>query len=166
MRDIRFSNDPTPRNIDATARRILAPRLWIPGSDYPGYEEWADKALAQIASERKRSMVAFLGREGVGALLYQRCPEDPSVLEIRNLSVSPEVRRRHFADFLLKQVEAEASVEFPGVTQVVTDTKITNPPVISFFLSRGYSIASINALPSDFGHNGIEDVVLTKPLAA
>ena len=94
MLDIRFSNQPNGRNIDAASELLVRPRLWVPGGDYPAHAEWVDMTLAQIEEERKRAMVAYIGDEQVGVLVYQRHKTDPLKLEIKNLSIEPQARGR------------------------------------------------------------------------
>lgn len=165
MLDFRFSNDPTSRNIDAAAFLLTQPRLWIPGGDYPGHMDWRDKALADLAAERKREMVAFWGNETVGGIIYQRNPADPTVVEIRNVSIENYARGRHVASFLLRQVEFEAPYDFPNVTSISCDTKLANTGFIKFMIYNGYKVTAVEVLPSNFAHNGQPDVLLTKPLA-
>lgn len=164
MLDFRFSNDPTSRNIDATASLLVQPRLWIPSGDYPGHMDWRDKALSQLGTEEKRAILAFWGTEPVGCIIYQRDPSNPLNIEIKNISIEKEARGRHVASFLLRQVEAEAPHDFPGSTDIWVDTKRANSGIIGFLLHSGYGIEATTLLPSNFAHNGEPDVVLTKPL--
>jgi ribosomal protein S18 acetylase RimI-like enzyme len=162
MLDFRITNELSPRNLDATANLLIQPRLWIPEGDYPAHTDWRDKALAEIAAEKKRAMLAYWGNEEVGSVVYQRDPIDPRRVEVRNISIEPKARGRYVASFLLRQVEAEAPIDFPGVDEVVADTKRTNSSILAFAISNGYRIKAITALPSEFAHNGVEDVVLSK----
>ncbi|HEY8992442.1 MAG TPA: GNAT family N-acetyltransferase [Candidatus Microsaccharimonas sp.] len=167
MLDFTFTNTPGGRNQDAISERLVQPRLWIPQGDYPAHLDWREKAIAQIAEEKKRAMIAFWGSDAVGSVVYQQDPKDPSTVEIRNLSVEPYARGRHVASFLLNQTEHEAAVEFPDATRIVTDTKQTNAGLIAFALHNGYKIKIVTTLDeSAFAHNGVQDVVLTKSLSS
>lgn len=168
MKDFHFSNETTRRHIGASAKILERPRLWIPPGTYPGYTDWIEKAIADLEAERKHGMLGWWGSDEVGGIFYQRHPTDPSILEIRNISVEPSARGRHVADFLFRQVEMEAQNEFPGVTRLVVDTKRSNTGVIGFLENSGCCIVGAQILQGNFGHNGEEDVMLTKklPLAA
>ena len=165
MLDFTFTNTPGGRNQDAIADRLVQPRLWIPNGDYPAHLDWYEKAIAQIAEEEKRAMIAYWGSDAVGSVVYQQDPKDPHTVEIRNLSIEPYARGRHVASFLLSQTEHEAAVEFPNATRIVTDTKHTNAGLIAFVLHNGYKVDIVTTLnESGFAHNGVRDVVLVKNL--
>ena len=164
MLDIRFSNQPNGRNLDATSELLRQPRLWVPGGDYPDHPDWVDMALSEIAAEQKRSMVAWMGDEQVGVLVYQRHKTSPDTVEIKNLSVQPQARGRRIADFLFRQVELEGPHDFPGATRLVGDTKVTNAAMIQFALHNGMSLVAVPTLEGTFANNGVPDVVLTKQL--
>jgi GNAT superfamily N-acetyltransferase len=167
MLDFTFTNTPGGRNQDAIAERLIQPRLWIPQGDYPAHLEWREKAIAQIADEKKRAMIAYWGSEAVGSVVYQQDPNDPSTVEIRNLSIEPHARGRHVASFLLHQTEHEAALEFPHTTRIVTDTKRTNASLIAFGLHNGYRIDTVTTLDeSSYAHNGVQDVILAKSLGS
>jgi len=165
MLDFRFTNTPGGRNQDAIAELLIQPRLWIPSGDYPAHIDWREKALAQIVDEKKRAMIAYWGNEAVGGIVYQRDPADPTRVEVRNLSIERHARGRHVASFLLRQVEVEACVDFPGATTIVTDTKHTNTGLILFASENGYYVETVAKLDdSNFAHNGVPDVILAKDL--
>lgn len=164
MRDFRFTDKFTGSNVDAIATLLIQPRLWIPGGDYPAHTEWRDKALAQAASGQKRTMLAWWGDEPVGSIIYQRHPNDPTTAEIRNLSVERHARGRHVADFLLQQALCEMPVDFPGVTSVITDTKLSNTGFLAFAINHGFTASLPTIVEGTFAHNGEPDVVLTKQL--
>lgn len=165
MLDFRFTNAPNGRNKDAVAGLLVQPRLWVPDGDYPGHMEWREKALEDIAAETKRAMVAYWGSEAVGSVVYQRHPDDPATVEIRNLSVEQHARGRHVASFLLAQVECEAVRDFPGAESIIGDTKLANGGLISFLSSRDYAVSTPQVLEAgSFAHNGEPDVVFSKQL--
>lgn len=167
MRDFRISNTLSPRNIDAAASLLVQPRLWIPDQsrDYPGHLEWRDKALSEIESTKKVAMVAFWGSDEVGVCVYQRHPEEPTRVEIRNLSIEPSARGRGLAPFVLRQVECEAPIDFPGATTLIADTKRTNDEMVRFAIGQGFTVQAITTLDSTFAHNNIEDIVFSKVLS-
>lgn len=165
MRDFRFTNETSGRNTDATATLLVQPRLWIPGGDYPDHMRWREKALEEIKQGSKRTMLALWGSDPVGQIIYQRHPQDPAIVEIRNISIEPHARGRLIASFLLRQVEAEASIEFPGATTLVGDTKVTNTGLLAFAASHGYSAQLMQQLDSPYAHNGTPDVAFSKTIA-
>ena len=166
MRDFRISNAQSGRNFDAASNLLIQPRLWVPdqATDYPGHLEWRDKALSEIETSKKMAMVAFWGSDEVAICVYQRDPADSTQLEIRNLSVEPSARGRGLAAFVLRQVENEALIDFPGVQTIVADVKRTNLQMIRFAIGRGFGVDGVTRLEGSFAHNGVEDVMLKKPL--
>ncbi|MGB4966728.1 MAG: GNAT family N-acetyltransferase, partial [Candidatus Saccharimonadales bacterium] len=151
------------RNVDAVAVALDQPRLWIPGGDYPAHATWAQQALGELEAGQKRAMVAYWGKEVVGAVVYQRSKARSTELEIKNLSIEPYARGRHIADFLMKQVEIEGVHDFPGCTAIVADTKITNKGLLAFVSGIGYRVQGVTELQS-MGQNGTADVLLRKDL--
>jgi ribosomal protein S18 acetylase RimI-like enzyme len=107
-------------------------------------------------------MSARIGTQTVGAVIYKAHPDDPSTLQIKNISLAPDARGRHIANFLVRNVEIEAARhDFPDCTQVVVDTKTTNTEMLSFLFAAGYELAAIEDL---YGLDSGLDAVLTKPL--
>src|ERR1700740_2677910 len=118
MVDFRFSNEQTSAHTANVISILEKPRLWVPGSDYPDYFEWLGKVGEELEHEHKRAMVAYAGNNPVGSVVYQRSKTSPKTLEIKNISVSPDVRGRHVASFLLRNTEIEGSNnDFPGCTE-------------------------------------------------
>lgn len=162
MKEVRFSNEHPEREIEVVAGFLERPRLWIPTDDYPDFHHWLEKVRDQLFDNRKRAMVAYVEGEPVGAVVYQRHPDDPTTLQIKNVSVSPDVRSRHFGSFLLRNAEAEgAGHDFPGCEQVVVDTKMGNREMVAFLLDQHYAVERIADL---YGLNTGLDVVLRKDL--
>lgn len=165
MKDFRITNTPNAQNIDAVSALLVQPRLWIPFGDYPGHLEWRDKAVSEVEAEKKLAMVAWWGSEEAAVGVYQRDPSDPCRVEIRNLSVETSARGRGLAPFVLRQIECEAPVDFPGATMLIADVKRTNADMLAFALNHGFTLADTTFLDGNYSHNGIEDVVLTKQIA-
>ena len=166
MQDIRFSNDPSAQHIDSVARLLKAQgRLFTKRSDYPGHEAWTEKTISQIAADAgKRAMVAMWGSDALGLVIYQRHPSEPSMVEVRNLSVRAIAGGLPVAQFLLGIVAREAAHDFPGADTLIGDAKITNKKVLDMALANGWNIAGITTLVSPYGHNGVPDVVMTRPI--
>ena len=163
MADFRFTNEHSAQDVANIVDVLRGPRLWIPtDQDYPNHSVWLDKTEAQIVDGTKRAMAAYSGKLAVGSVIYQRHPEIPTVLELRNISLAPDMRGRHFGHFLLHTAEGEAARnDFPGIEEIVVDTKVTNEGMISFLLAQGYDIKEITDL---YGLGAGLDVVFSKTL--
>lgn len=161
MTEFRFTNDHSSSGVADVVDVLRQPRLWIPTQeDYPGHAEWLDKTEALIGSGQKRAMSAHMGRDAIGAVIYQQSLDTPSTVEIRNISVLPDARGRYVGAFLLRTAEIEARRnDFKGVEQFVVDTKLPNEEMISFVQSQGYSIVDIIDL---YGLGTGLDVVMSK----
>jgi ribosomal protein S18 acetylase RimI-like enzyme len=158
-----FSNEHTSSEVGGIVDVLKQPRLWIPTEhDYPNHTVWLDKTEAQIASGEKHAMAARMGDKAVGAVIYRQNPDDPTIVDIRNISVADDARGRYVGSFLLRNVEVEAAkTDFPDATEFLVDTKTTNTDMIAFLLSHGYTIKEITDL---YGLGTGLDVVLTKPV--
>ena len=162
MTKFRFNNEHTSAGVADIVDVLRQPRLWIPTEkDYPNHGTWLDKTEALIASGKKRAMVAYMGKDAIGTVIYQRSADQPSTLEIRNISVSNDLRGRYIGSFLLRNSEIEAAQnDFPGVDEFVVDTKVSNTEMIAFLESHGYDIKEITDL---YGLGTGLDVVMSKP---
>lgn len=160
MVDFRFSNEQTPSNTASVVSLLEKPRLWIPGTDYPDYAEWLGKTSEELETEQKRAMIAFLGHEPVGSVVYQRHKTKPTVLEIKNISVSPDVRGRYVAGFLLRNTEIEgAKHDFPECTEIAVDTKVDNLAMTAFLMAQHYQPTVVTDL---YGLTEVADLMFAK----
>ena len=166
MLDLLYTDKRTAQTLDALSMRLNQRSLWSPErvAMYPGHPAWAEKAIAEWQADKKMALFAFLGSECVGSIVYQQHPLYPGFLEIKNLSLERSGRGRHVANTLVRLVEIEGSKEFPGVHTVVTDTKATNRGLIRLAELNGYEIGVPEVLPTNFGHNGLPDITLSKSL--
>jgi ribosomal protein S18 acetylase RimI-like enzyme len=148
MADFRFTNEHTQSELGNVTDIIERPRLWIPSVvDYPNYYDWTEKVEAEINTGQKRAMLAYSGREAIGTVVYQRHQELTGVVEIKNISVSPDSRGRYVGSFLLRNVELEATnQDYPECDEVLVDTKVTNGEMISFLLKHGYKLKEVEDL--------------------
>lgn len=164
MTEFRFTNEHTPSSVGAVCDVLRRPRLWIPTvRDYPGHSAWVEKTEAEIMSGHKHAMLAYIGREPVGTVIYRQDDTDPHTLAIRNLSISPEVAGRYFGSFLLRNSELEAVTrDYPNTKQIVVDTKTTNSGMINFLTVHGYESNHITDL---YGQGTGQDLVLVKTIA-
>lgn len=166
MLEFRFTDAQSGANRDGLARRLVQPRLWVPGGDYPAHMDWVDKAISEWDDGKKRAILAYWGDEAVGTVVYQRHKNIPTALEIKNISVEPHARGRHVAGFLLRQAEIEGQHDFPSVTTIISDTKVTNSALLNFVARNGYNVTIPPTLETHFAHNGTPDAVLTKQVPA
>lgn len=163
MKEFRFANEHTAGEVGNVITVLRRPRLWVPTSrDYPGHDDWLQRTEAEIALNQKRAMVAYQGGSPVGAIVYRRHEEDPSIVEIRNLSVSPDVSGRYIGSFLLRNTELEAvSHDYPGTDTIMADTKATNTEMIDFLQNHGFVLEDLTDL---YGLGAGLDAVLTKTI--
>ena len=103
-----------------------------------------------------------MGKNTVGAVIYQGIVNQPRTLELRNISVSDDARGRYVGAFLLRNTEVEATQnDFPGIEEVIVDTKSTNIEMLAFLESQGYGVKEITDL---YGLGTGLDVVMSKSL--
>lgn len=160
MKEFRFINEFPASRTDEIAEYLTGPRLWIPRTDYPDVLDWAQKVHTELKAEIKRAMVAYQGGEIVGVTVYQRDKRNPKALEIKNLTVRPDVRGRHVASFLLRNAEIEGAAEFR--TEIaICDAKATNIAIKFFLLRQHYQIVDQTDL---YGLGAGEDLIFRKSL--
>lgn len=164
MDDFRFSNEHTLRELGNVPAVLSRSRLWIPTStDYPSHGDWIEKVFEQLRNGRKRAMIAYQGGTPIGVCIYQRHPNKPGAIEIKNLSVVPDSQGRLVGAFLLRNSEIEGTEnDFPECKVLVGDTKITNSHMIKFLINQGYVPTSMSYL-YETGTN--PDLTLTKTLS-
>lgn len=156
--EVLFTSDRTVRMADEIVDYLLGPRLWIPQLDYPDFGDWVQKAHAQLKSEEKRALVAVSGRRVVGAVVYQLHRALPHAVEVKNLTVRPDLQGRHVASFLLRNAEVEALRDYRA-SEVLVDAKVRNTAIRAFLTRNGYSIAAVQDL---YGLRAGDDVLFRK----
>ena len=132
-----FTTEQTIRRTDEIAEYMSEPRLWIPQTDYPDFDKWMQRVHIQLRSETKRAVLALCSGHLAGVIVYQHHKERADTLEIKNVTVRPDVRGRHVASFLLRNAEIEGCHDF-HTSSVVTDAKADNLAIRSFLLKGGY----------------------------
>jgi|GEM_PF-937603 len=160
----KFTNEHTSSEVRNIIDLLREPRLLIPTEkDYPTHAMWLEKVATQIKSGEKRAMVAYSHARPVGVVIYQQSEGRPRILEVKNISVTPEFRSKGIATFALRLAEIEAMTnDFPGVTEASIDTKTSNTKMIHFLMAQGYEIKEITDL---YGLGAGVDAVLTKSIA-
>lgn len=149
-------------NVGSRADEVIdylrGPRLWVPKQDYPDFDAWAEKVHVQLRSEEKRAIVALASGAVIGAIIYQRHRTEPDALEVKNITVRPDVRGRYVASFLLRNAEVEGAADF-GIDRVLVDAKVRNLGVRAFLLQAGYAPRALMDL---YGLGAGEDIVYGK----
>lgn len=158
--EVLFTSDRTVRMADEIVDYLLGPRLWIPQADYPDFGDWVQKVWSQLKREEKRALIGVTAGRVVGAVVYQRHLAVPSALEVKNITVRPDLQGRHVASFLLRNAEVEGRRDY-GTTEVLVDAKARNVGVRTFLLRNGYSVAGVQDL---YGLRAGDDVLFRKPL--
>ena len=92
-----------------------------------------------LKRESKRAIIALAGNNIAGVVIYQRHKQEKDTLEIKNLTVRPDVRGRYIASFLLRNSEIEGGKEF-GARHVLCDAKSENLAITTFLLRNRYSV--------------------------
>jgi len=145
--DFKFTNEYSNSKIDEIVSYLLGPRLWIPQIDYPDFFDWADKAHKELKMNNKRALVAFSGSNIVGVTIYQRHKKFKDALEIKNLTVRPDMQGRYIASFLLRNSEVEGARDFHS-KYILCDAKAHNYAIRLFLLRNKYEILSKSDLYS------------------
>lgn len=139
--DYTFTNEYPISRLDEIIAYLLGPRLWIPHTHYPDFDEWAERAYQEIKKEKKRAIIALSQDQIVGVIVYQQHKKFPESLEFKNLTVRPDQRDRYIASFLGRNAEIEGSKEF-RTTSALCDVKASNFRMRLFLLKHGYHIVT------------------------
>lgn len=114
--------------------------------DYPNYFLWLEKCKRELELMYKRAFYVSDDSGNIqGSIIFQRHKQERSILEIKNLRVSPEVERKGIGSTLLNSVEQFAK-EF-RFRRVQCDAHPENP-AIKFLEERGFSINAEETLYS------------------
>lgn len=158
--EVTFTTERTWARADEVVDYLRGPRLWVPKIDYPDFDDWIAKVHAQLKSEEKRAVLAFVGGVVAGAVVYQRHQTRSDTLEVKNLTVRPDVQGRFFASFLMRNAEVEGASDY-GIRSVVVDAKARNLAIRAFLHKNGYQALGVEDL---YGRGAGEDVVYSKRL--
>jgi len=124
---------------------------------YPNYEDWVQRAEHELSSGIKGVVQAFVEAHLVGDLVYQPHKEAPRILELKNLRIHPQLRTRKFAEFMVRQVEAESKGRYDAV---ILDARANQPGIINFMEACGYTAFATLPLYQD----SVPDVAMLKVL--
>ncbi|MDP1696055.1 MAG: GNAT family N-acetyltransferase [archaeon] len=114
--------------------------------DYPDYSLWLKKCKRELELMYKKAFYAT-NDAGIiaGSAIFQRHKQEHSILEIKNLRVSPEFERNGLGSILIDSVEQFAR-EF-RFKRMQCDAHPENP-AIKFLEKRGFSINAEETLYS------------------
>lgn len=157
-----LTTEQTITKADELVDHLRRPRLWVPGTDYPDYGAWLERVHRQLKDESKRAILALVRGCVIGAVLYQRHKTAPWALELKNVSVAPDLRGRHVASFLLRNAEIEGRADYGSMCAVV-DTKASNSAMRRFLSRNGYRASITTDL---YGLGAGEDVLYAKRIGA
>lgn len=142
---------------------LRGPRLWIPQTDYPDFDDWVERVHRELKAQQKLAVVALESGCVVGSVVYQRHKQLESALEIKNISVRPDYRGRHLASFLLRNAEVIGSSAL-STRVILADAKVRNHGIRMFLLGHHYRVlAQARDL---YGLGAGPDVVYAKALEA
>ena len=158
--DFKFTNNYPVSKLDEIISYLLGPRLWISNTDYPDFLNWAQKVHGELKKDVKRALIALSENNVVGVAIYQRHKRYKDALEIKNMTVRPDMRGRYIASFLMRNAEIEGQREFNS-DYVLCDAKASNHPVRLFLMKHQYKIVRKEDL---YGFNSGEDIIYKKNL--
>ena len=146
----------------AHCRHIAQPRLYIPTEQDYGVNRgpWVEKVEAELLTGKRHALLTHEGAESLAVVVFRQNPDATNVIDIRNISVNPDVRHRHFGSFLLHNTDHVISEVYPTGDTLMVDTKATNEQMISFLLTQGYTEAET----ADLYDSGKPDIVFRKQL--
>ena len=125
--------------------------------EYPNYDYWVQRTEHELNSGHKQAVLAFSEAHLVGDLIYQQHKEVPCFLELKNLRMHPQLRTRKFAEFMLRQVEAENQSRYDAI---ILDARANQEHIIQFMNAQGY--ASFATIP--LYQDSMPEVVMLKLL--
>src|SRR5713226_6110936 len=110
----RFTDEIPASQLDRVVTASLGRRLWIDDADYPDLEAWGERVHRDLRAGTKIPIVAFNRRTVAGSIIFRQ-GDDPTILDIRRISIMPTEEGHGIASFLLRSTEVEALRRFPGV---------------------------------------------------
>ena len=143
--DFRFTSEHRPSEIGNIIKFLSGSRLWVPSTDYPGHQNWLDKAYEEMRSGVKQPISADYNGCRAGAIVIQAHKQILRYGEIRNVTLDPSVWGRHVAQFLVINAEF-LSAELFGSEYMIADAKATNRHIRRLLLSLGYEIMGVSDL--------------------
>ena len=169
--NIRFTDDMNPARAGKVADVLRGERLWIPtADDYGGvnHARWVAKAEAELAQGERFAILATSDGRGAGALVW-RPGDKPGQIDLRNISITPDMRGRHLGAFCMNQlfflakeyVQQTEEQQSASELLISVDTKETNLEMITFLANLGFTVEEIR----DLYGGGKKDVVMRRRVA-
>ena len=152
--------DFTFRDIDSTSDiNVLIDFMSKQPLSYPNYNDWLQRSEPEFYMEYKHAILAFSDRKLVGDLVFQPDKYLPKTLEIKNLRIHPDLRRRDFGHFMLRQLEEIAKKE-RKYSVIRADTRSTQKDIINLLKFTNYKELARAPLYD----SNEEDVIFVKSL--
>ena len=123
---------------------------------YPNYEDWVERTIPEIDCGYKKTILAFSDDILAGDLIFQPHKTLSKVMELKNMRIHPDFKRRYFGFFMLRQMEAE-SKDYDAIT---CDARSDMVNVLSLLKLCGYR--EISRVP--LYDPNVEDIILLKNL--
>ncbi len=135
--------------------------LRVQDLNYPNYQDWVERAIAEIYFGYKTGVIAVSNGFVLGDILWQQHKELPRIREIKNMRVHRSVRERYFARFLMKQAEAEDKRSYDIMMCDLREDHPEKIPLIRMLTSMGYrKIHAVNLYDPN-----VRDIVMIKKAA-
>ena len=135
--------------------------LMVQDINYPNYQDWVEKARAEIIMGWKSGVIAVSNGIILGDVIWQPHKELPRIREIKNMRVHISVRKRYFARFLMKQAEAEGRKDYDLLMCDLREDHPEKKPLIRMLTSMAYrELYAVNLYDP-----GVKDIVMIKKAA-
>ncbi|MEK6858263.1 MAG: GNAT family N-acetyltransferase [Nanoarchaeota archaeon] len=105
---------------------------------YPNYRDWVyNVCKAELDAGYKSAYVAWNDGKIVGDLIFQPHKNLPRTVELKNVRISPDFRRRDLGHFLIKQVEADSRGTFE---QMIVDADAEQKDIHHLLTFSGFQL--------------------------
>jgi GNAT superfamily N-acetyltransferase len=134
---------------------VHAHELW-----YPQYHDWVDEVcIPEIDMGYKTGVLGWKDGEVVGNIIFQPHKQLTDILELKNIRISPNARKRGIGYFLMRQMECAARDS--GFSECIGDTDKRSKDMLGLAQYMGYSLMHSRSI---YDPNN-EDVVFLKKVA-
>jgi len=128
---------------------------------YPNYSDWVyNVCRTDLDAGYKKAYMAWHSGCIVGDLVFQPDKYLPRTLELKNLRIHPDFRRRALGYFLIKQVEADARGVFD---QLIIDADSKQKDIHHLLTFSGFQVLTKQHLYAEDNLDYIFVKSLTKP---
>lgn len=105
---------------------------------YPNYRDWVYHVCkAELDAGYKSAYVAWNNGRVIGDLVFQPHKNLPRTVEMKNLRIHPDFRRRDLGHFLIKQAEADSRGIFE---QIIGDADAEQKDIHNLFRFAGFQL--------------------------